>query len=66
MHFTNLFRHGHVDAHRYKDTADRLLQTICVEDGMFKIRAWWVYKGVKIGGWRSVRKKDIRTIKIAP
>lgn len=26
-----------------KDQADRLLQSMCIEDGMSKARAWWVY-----------------------
>ena len=29
-----------------RDKADRLLQRLCVEDGMWKVRAWWVYQGV--------------------
>jgi hypothetical protein len=31
----------------YKDYADRLLQKICIEDGMSKFRAWYVYQAVK-------------------
>ena len=34
----------------HREAADRLLQQICKEDGMSSIRAWWVYKGVRIGG----------------
>lgn len=30
--------------------ADEILRDICLEDGMSKIRAWWVYKGVRLGG----------------
>lgn len=33
-----------------RDYADRLLQKICLEDGMSQLRAWWVYQGVRIGG----------------
>lgn len=30
--------------------ADEILRDICLEDGMSKIRAAWVYRGVRIGG----------------
>ncbi|NDB81874.1 MAG: DUF1353 domain-containing protein [Alphaproteobacteria bacterium] len=33
----------------YRDKADRLLQSICKEDGMSAFRAWYVYQGVS--GW---------------
>jgi hypothetical protein len=29
---------------------DEILRDICLEDGMSKIRAWWVYRGVRTGG----------------
>lgn len=34
-------------AHSYKDYADRLLQSICRDDGMSQFRAWYVYQAVK-------------------
>lgn len=36
-----------------REYADNLLRNICLEDGMSKIRAWWVYQGVRIGGASS-------------
>jgi len=42
----------------FRDTADRILQRICIEDGMSKIRAWWVYVGVKLGGGPSAAVKQ--------
>ncbi|MBI4191956.1 MAG: DUF1353 domain-containing protein [Betaproteobacteria bacterium] len=45
-----LMRERHIDGDRYRETADRLLQTICKEDGMNSLRAWWVYQGVRFGG----------------
>ena len=27
--------------------ADELLRSICIEDGMSRLRAWWVYKAVR-------------------
>ncbi|MEN6294315.1 MAG: DUF1353 domain-containing protein [Methanobacterium sp.] len=35
---------------KYRNYADRLLQDICLEDGMTPIRAWWVYQGVHLFG----------------
>jgi hypothetical protein len=31
----------------YRDYADRLLQSICLEDGMSRVRAWYVYWSVR-------------------
>jgi hypothetical protein len=45
-----LMRDGRLDRGVYKDLADRELQRICIEDGMSKMRAWYVYMGVKLGG----------------
>jgi hypothetical protein len=61
-----LCREGHLDPVEFKDPIDRLLQSICREDGMFKARAWWVYKGVKRGGWSSTSRRSVRKIKTAP
>lgn len=39
-----------------KDAWDRQLQADCIEDGMWKIRAWWVYQGVRFGGGKWAKK----------
>lgn len=36
-----------------REYADQLLRTICIEAGMSRIRAWWVYQGVRLGGASS-------------
>lgn len=33
-----------------REAADLELQRICIEDGMSRLRAWFVYQGVKFGG----------------
>ena len=38
-----------------KKRADEILREICLASGMSKIRAWWVYQGVKIGGKSSAK-----------
>jgi len=49
-------------SHDHMEAIDRLLQKLCIEDGMSKMRAWWVYQGVKYGGKAKTPKYD----KIAP
>jgi hypothetical protein len=44
--FYQLIREGHLDKAKYRDVADRLLQKMCKQDGMFALRAWWVYQAV--------------------
>ena len=34
----------------FRDQCDRELQRICLQCGMSKIRAWWVYHGLKVFG----------------
>jgi hypothetical protein len=51
----------------YKDLADRILQLVCIEDGMSKIRAWWVYEGVhKFGAGSCVPMTDQAEMETAP
>jgi hypothetical protein len=45
-----LIREGHLEEAKHREPADRLLQKICIEDGMSALRAWWVYQGVRLGG----------------
>ena len=35
--------------------ADQELRRICIEDGMCRVRAWWVYRAVRFGGRRAAR-----------
>ena len=42
-----LMREGYLDNQVHRDKADRILQKICREDGMWSVRAWWVYQGVR-------------------
>jgi hypothetical protein len=47
-----LIREGHLDK-GYRKLADQELRRICLEDGMSKIRAWWVYSAVRTFAKRS-------------
>lgn len=39
----------------YKDYADRLLRKICIEDGMSRFRAWYVFQGVRLFGGENAK-----------
>ena len=42
-----LCRQGHLSK-SYRRAADELLRAICIEDGMWRIRAWYVYHAVRL------------------
>lgn len=42
----------------YRLNADRLLRDVCLEDGMFKWRAAWVYLFVRIVGDMAIKPFD--------
>ena len=50
----------------YKGPADRLLQSMCIEDGMSKFRAWYVYMGVSKFGGASTLDANIKKTLYAP
>ena len=50
-----LMREGHLDPDLYRVEADKVLATICEEDGMSDIRVSWVYAGVRMGGHGAAR-----------
>lgn len=60
-----LMRDKVIDPKEFKEKADRELQKICLEDGMSSLRAWWVYKGLQIGGWAATQPRE-NEIKISP
>jgi hypothetical protein len=43
-----LMRDGLLDHEEYRKDADLLLKAICLEDGMSRFRAWYVYHGVRL------------------
>ena len=50
----------------HRDSADRLLQQMCKEDGMSSIRAWGVYQGVSKFGESAADPKNIKLVIKAP
>ena len=54
-----LMREGRLDAALWRDHADVLLRDMCVEDGMSKIRAWWVYTALQRFGSVAFDRAEI-------
>ena len=45
-----LMRLSVLDYKKYRKQADEILREICLEDGMFSFRAWYVYQAVQAFG----------------
>jgi len=61
-----LMRRGRMDAKTSREQADRLLQKMCIEDGMWRIRAWWVYKSLRWFGGAASDPENQRPVIKAP
>ena len=48
-----LMRGKYLDYTKHRKYADELLKKICLADGMFKFRAWYVYKAVQMFGEKN-------------
>lgn len=60
-----LIRQGYLPAETRKQ-ADIELRRICREDGMCKIRAWYVYQGVRWAAGFAAAPKNRKRVRIAP
>jgi hypothetical protein len=61
-----LMRERHLDRTECRDKADRILQTLCVEDGMSSPRAWLVYQAVSRFGDPAADPARDKPIRYAP
>ena len=61
-----LMRLKQLDHDKHREPADRLLQKICLEDGMIAPMAWLVYQSVHIGGDPSADPANEKPIIKAP
>ena len=61
-----LMRESHLDRAVHRDAADRTLQNICREDGMWSVRAWWVYQGVRLFANPATDPMSSRPVMKAP
>ncbi len=60
-----LIRHGHLPP-EFRLEADKILRELCVADGMWPVRAWWVYRGVRRGGKGSASPAAVKVVREAP
>lgn len=60
-----LIREGHL-SHEFREAADRELRRVCLEDGMHRVRAWWVYWGVRLCGGPATASGACRGVCVAP
>jgi hypothetical protein len=51
---------------KWREETDRELVRICREDGMSRIRAWWVYRSVRLGGEPAAAPESRKKIHTAP
>jgi len=61
-----LMREEMLDNNTYRESADKLLQQMCREDGMNVIRAWWVYRGIRFGGNPAADPANKKPVVTAP
>jgi len=61
-----LMRDGWLMSTKWRETADVELRRLCLEDGMWRIRAWWVYRGVRAGGKSSASVSNRKPVLYAP
>jgi hypothetical protein len=61
-----LMREGLLDHTIHREAADRILQSLCREDGMTALRAWWVYQGVCLFGNPASEPAQQRPVLWAP
>ena len=61
-----LMRQQKLSKEKYRKPADELLRKMCIEDGMTSVRAWWVYRGVRLGGGSAADPGNKKQIIKAP
>jgi len=56
-----LMRNGVLNT-RWREQADKELRRICLEDGMFAFRAWYVYRAVRLAAGPAASPDNIKPI----
>ena len=49
-----------------RETADRIYKQLCLEDGMWRLRAWAHFKALRAFGWMSADPEAERPVLTAP
>ena len=63
--FYQLMRQG-VLSQEWRKPVDKEMHKMCLEDGMSRFRAWWIYQGLRGGGASSADPKNKKEILTAP
>jgi hypothetical protein len=50
----------------WREEADKLLRDMCREDGMGRVRAWYVYRAVRQFGGDAASPENVRQVLVAP
>jgi hypothetical protein len=61
-----LMRVEELDKDLWREEADRELRRMCREDGMSRLRAWWVFRAVRAFGDPSASPDSKRPVEAAP
>ena len=61
-----LMRNRHLSNTRWRAEADNELKRMCLEDGMSRIRAAWVHRGVRVGGGPAADPAATKKVLTAP
>jgi hypothetical protein len=61
-----LMRQGSLDPQVHRKTADEWLRAVCLEDGMSRFRAWYVYVAVRFFGATAASYQGKKEISTAP
>ncbi len=61
-----LMREKKLNKELHRKPADKLLRQMCKEDGMWAVRVWWVYLGVRFGGDPSADPANKKRVIKAP
>ena len=57
-----LIRENLLTVHDCRELADKELRKICIEDGMWRVRAWWVYRAVRMFAEQSsIHGREVMT-----
>ena len=59
-----LMRLGALDHKVYRKRADEIMKEICLEDGMFWFRAWYVYQALRIFAGGAARPQEEPEVEI--
>lgn len=61
-----LMRDAGLSEKQWRETADLELKRCCLEDGMSNVRAWWVYRAVRLAAQSAASPESRKPVRVAP